>query len=465
MATMAIFIIGADILLLWFFAVTNLRAIKYSKFNGMVSNSFLLGGVKFPKVKNTVLFSFILMAACGNSVKENTKDYREEIIESRLEITDNEQLAISNTEEPKIKTGADNFAVYLPLLKDKKVGIVTNQTGIVTLNGKNTNVVDFLLEKKVDLKKIYAPEHGFRGTADAGEHIKDGKDVKTGLPILSLYGDNKKPKPEQLAGIDVLVFDLQDVGARFFTYISSLHYIMEACAEEGIPLIILDRPNPNGGIIDGPTLEKENTSFVGMHTIPTLHGMTIGEYAKMINGQKWLKNGVQCQLTVIPCLDYKRTIPYSIPVKPSPNLPNDQAINLYASLCFFEGTNVSLGRGTNKQFQVYGSPNLPNTGFSFIPMPNEGAKEPPLNGKVCYGEDLSKVPKVTRLELKWLIKAYKETSDKSKFFIPFFTKLAGTTKLQQQIEAGTTESEIRESWKPGLEQFKKMRKPYLIYGE
>jgi len=459
MATMAIFIIGADILLLWFFAVTNLRAIKYSKFNGMVSYSFLLGGVKFPKVKNTVLFSFILMAACGNSVKEKTKDNRPEII-------DNTQPAISNTIEAEaIKTGADNFEAYLPLLKDKKVGIVTNQTGIVTLNGKNTNVVDFLLDKKVDLKKIYAPEHGFRGTADAGELIKDGKDTQTGLPILSLYGDNKKPKPEQLEGIDVVVFDLQDVGARFFTYISSLHYIMEACAEEGIPLILLDRPNPNGGIVDGPTLEKENTSFVGMHTIPTMHGMTIGEYGKMINGQKWLKNGVQCQLTVIPCLNYKRTLPYNIPVKPSPNLPNDQAINLYASLCFFEGTNVSLGRGTNKQFQVYGSPYLPNKGFSFTPAPNEGAKDPQYNGKVCYGEDLSKYQKVNRIELKWLIKAYRETADKSKFFIPFFTKLAGTTQLQQQIEAGKTENEIRESWKPGLEQFKKMRKPYLIYGE
>ncbi|KGO92029.1 hypothetical protein Q766_14125 [Flavobacterium subsaxonicum WB 4.1-42 = DSM 21790] len=425
----------------------------------MVSYSFLLGGVKFPKVKNTVLFSFILMAACGNSVKEKTKDNRPEII-------DNTQPAISNTIQAEaIKTGADNFEAYLPLLKNKKVGIVTNQTGIVTLNGNNTNVVDFLLDKKVDLKKIYAPEHGFRGTADAGELIKDGKDTQTGLPIISLYGNNKKPKPEQLEGIDVLVFDLQDVGARFFTYISSLHYIMEACAENGIPLILLDRPNPNGGIVDGPTLEKENTSFVGMHTIPTMHGLTIGEYGKMINGQKWLKNGVQCQLTVIPCLNYKRTTTYSIPVKPSPNLPNDQAINLYASLCFFEGTNVSLGRGTNKQFQVYGSPYLPNTGFSFTPAPNEGAKDPQYNGKVCYGEDLSKYPKVNRIELKWLIKAHNETADKSKFFIPFFTKLAGTTQLQQQIEAGKTENEIRESWKPGLEEFKKMRKPYLIYGE
>ena len=431
----------------------------------MVSYSFLLRKFSFGRVKNTVLFSFMALAACGNSVKENTKVSRREMLENRKVIIDNEQLAIGSKEEQFIKTGADNFTAYLPLLKGKKVGIVTNQTGVVTINGKKGNVVDFLLEKKIELKKIYAPEHGFRGTADAGELIKDGKDTQTGLSIISLYGNNKKPKPEQLQGIDVLVFDLQDVGARFYTYISSLHYIMEACAEQGIPLIILDRPNPNGGIIDGPTLEKENTSFVGMHTIPTMHGLTIGEYGKMINGEKWLKNGIQCQLTVIPCLNYKRTMPYSLPAKPSPNLPNDQAINLYASLCFFEGTNVSMGRGTSKQFQLYGSPYLPKTGFSFTPAPNEGAKDPQYNGKVCYGEDLSGITKVNRIELKWLIKAYKETADKSKFFIPFFTKLAGTTKLQKQIEAGMPEEQIRETWKPGLEAFKKMRKPYLIYGE
>lgn len=376
----------------------------------------------------------------------------------------------------EIKPGAQNTEAYLPLLKNKKVGIVTNQTGIVTVSTKTgkaigaadgsvkqESVVDFLLSQQVDVKKIYAPEHGFRGTADAGEHVVDGKDQKTGLPILSLYGDNKKPKPAHLAGIDLMIFDLQDVGARFYTYISSLHYLMEACAENNIPLIILDRPNPNGSIIDGPVLEKENTSFVGMHQIPVLHGMTIGEYGKMINGEKWLKNGIQCQLTVIPCLNYKRTMSYSLPVKPSPNLPNDQAINLYASLCFFEGTNVSLGRGTNKQFQIYGSPDLPNEGFSFTPNPNEGAKDPPNKGMLCYGEDLSDAPKVTQLEIKWLIKAYNETANKKTFFIPFFVKLTGTKKLQQQIEAGVSEADIRKSWEPGLSDFKKMRQKYLIY--
>jgi uncharacterized protein YbbC (DUF1343 family) len=404
--------------------------------------------------KNTVLFSVLLMVSCGSSVK--SKEEREK----KKEATVVHVQPFIRPYLSDVKTGADNYSTYLPLLKNKKVGIVTNQTGILS---DKKHVVDFLLEQKIDLKKIYAPEHGFRGTADAGELIKDGKDTKTGLPILSLYGDNKKPKPEQLAGIDILLFDLQDVGARFYTYISSLHYIMEACAENNIPLLILDRPNPNADIIDGPILEKENSSFVGMHQIPVLHGMTIGEYGQMINGEKWLKNGVQCRLTVIPCLNYNRKAFYPIPVKPSPNLPNPKAVNLYASLCFFEGTNVSLGRGTNKQFQIYGSPDLPNTGFSFTPMPNEGAKEPPLKGKLCYGEDLSTTPNVNRLELKWLIKAYNETSDKSKFFIPFFTKLAGTKKLQQQIEAGVSESDIRKSWEKGLADFKEMRKKYLMY--
>ena len=367
-----------------------------------------------------------------------------------------------------IQTGAENYTAYLPLLEDKKIGIVTNQTGILNYYSTeetqvNLNIVDFLLAKKINLQKIFAPEHGFRGTADAGEHVVDGKDTKTGLPIISLYGDNKKPKAEQLAGIDVVVFDLQDVGARFYTYISSLHYIMEACAENNIQLIVLDRPNPNGNIFDGPSLEKEFTSFVGMHPIPLLHGMTIGEYAQMINGEKWLKNEVKCKLTVIPCLNYKHDMFYSLPMKPSPNLPNDQAINLYASLCLFEGTNVSVGRGTEKQFQIYGSPFLPKSEFSFTPIPNFGAKEPLYKNQLCYGEDLTKATKVSKLELKWIIKAYNETSDKTKFFNPFFTKLAGTKKLQQQIEAGTSDADIRKSWEKGLSEFKVMRKKYLIY--
>jgi uncharacterized protein YbbC (DUF1343 family) len=369
----------------------------------------------------------------------------------------------SGSTDPII-TGAERSDFYLPLLKDKKVGIVTNQTGIIRgSNNATVSIVDHLISNKIAVHKIFAPEHGFRGTADAGEHIVDGKDTKTGLPIISLYGNNKKPKPEQLAGIDVMVFDLQDVGARFYTYISSLHYIMEACAEKNIPLFVMDRPNPNGAIVDGPMLEKEYTSFVGMHPIPLLHGMTIGEYARMINGEKWLKNGVQCDFKVIHCLNYKRDMPYELPVKPSPNLPNAQAVNLYASLCLFEGTNVSVGRGTEKQFQIYGSPFLTNSDFSFTPIPNFGAKEPVYKDQLCYGEDLTQIEKVKQLELKWLLKAYNSTSDKSKFFNEFFTKLAGTKKLQQQIESGVSENEIRKSWEKGLQDFKKMREKYLIY--
>ncbi|RAR71589.1 exo-beta-N-acetylmuramidase NamZ family protein [Flavobacterium aciduliphilum] len=376
-------------------------------------------------------------------------------------------------------SGAENYTSYLSLLKNKKVGVITNPSGILenyqkldTLpNGKIIaknitpiiHLVDFLIEKNIKIQKIFAPEHGFRGTADAGEHVVDGKDTKTGLPIISLYGNNKKPKPEQLAGIEVMVFDLQDVGARFYTYISSLHYIMEACAENNIPLIVLDRPNPNGGIVDGPLLEKEFSSFVGMHPIPLLHGMTIGEYAQMINGEKWLNNGISCNLTVIPCLNYRRTMAYSLPVKPSPNLPNDQAVNLYPSLCLFEGTNVSVGRGTEMQFQIYGSPFLPKSDFSFTPIPNFGAKDPVYKNQLCYGENLTSIKKVNKLELKWLIKAYNTTSDKSKFFTNFFTKLAGTKKLQQQIEQGISETEIRASWEKDLNDFKDMRKKYLIY--
>jgi uncharacterized protein YbbC (DUF1343 family) len=362
--------------------------------------------------------------------------------------------------ETTIKTGADNYEKYLPLLKNKKVGVVTNQTGILT---NKTHLVDFLIEKEIAVKILFSPEHGFRGTADAGEKVADGKDSKTGLPVISLYGKNHKPSPEQLKELDVMVFDLQDVGVRFYTYLYTLHWVMEACAENNIPLIILDRPNPNGGIIDGPTLDKTYSSGIGLHPVPVLSGMTIGEYGQMINGEKWLKNQVQCKITVIPCSNYDRKMSYSLPVKPSPNLPNDQSINLYASLCFFEGTNFSMGRGTEKQFQIYGAPFYPKSDFTFTPKPNFGAKDPTYNGIACNGRDLSAIEKVTKIELKWLIDAYKNTEDKTKFFNPFFTKLAGNIELQQQIETGVSEAKIKKSWKKGLNDFKKMRKHYLIY--
>ena len=404
--------------------------------------------------KNTFLFILILLFSFGcSSVKKSKVESRK----SKAIVTETTSQKFKNL---ALKTGAENYNAYLPILKNKKIGIVTNPTGIVE---SKKHLVDFLLENKVDLQKLYAPEHGFRGTAHAGEAIKDGKDIQTNLPIISLYGNNKKPKPEQLADIDIMIFDIQDVGARFYTYISTLHYVMEACAENNIALLVFDRPNPNGTIVDGPVLEMEHKSFVGMHPIPVLHGMTIGEYAKMINGEKWLANGVTCNLTVIPNANYKREMPYSLPVKPSPNLPNDQSINLYASLCFFEGTNVSVGRGTEKQFQIYGSPFLLKTEFSFMPQPNFGAKEPMHKDILCYGEDLSKIKKVSRLELKWLIKTYANTSDKTVFFNDFFTKLAGTKKLQEQIIEGVSEKEIRKSWETDLNTFKEMRMKYLIY--
>ncbi|RRA90855.1 exo-beta-N-acetylmuramidase NamZ family protein [Paenimyroides viscosum] len=428
--------------------------------------------------KNTFLFLFVT-AFTGLSFVCNAQS------KSKVESQKSKDYQV------EIQTGADQPEIYLPLLKDKKVGILTNQTGIIKVgevtqgteiqsgrtrkkeirstNPIYSNIIDYLIEQKINLKKIYAPEHGFRGTADAGELIKDGKDTKTGLPIISLYGNNKKPTKEQLAGIDVMIFDLQDVGARFYTYISSLHYLMEACAENNIPLIVLDRPNPKGATVDGPVLEMKNKSFVGMHPIPVLHGMTIGEYAQMINGEKWLNpstgsgQALQCKLTIIPCKNYNKSMHYSLPVKPSPNLPNDTAINLYTSLCFFEGTNVSMGRGTEKQFQIYGSPFLKNMDFTFTPKPNDGAKDPVNNGKLCYGEDISTHKAIDGLSLEWLLKAYKNTDSKEKFFNNFFIKLAGTDKLQKQIEKGLTEKEIRETWKTGIEDFKNTRKKYLLY--
>lgn len=420
--------------------------------------------------KNTFLFFFVTVFT-GLSFVSNAQ------IKSKAESQK------SKNYQTQIQTGADQPEIYLSLLKDKKVGILTNQTGIIIkketahfaaastdkpskeiiVKRDTIHLVDFLIENKINLKKIYAPEHGFRGTADAGELIKDGKDTKTGLPIISLYGNNKKPTKEQLAEIDVMIFDLQDVGARFYTYISSLHYLMEACAENNIPVIILDRPNPKGATVDGPVLEMKNKSFVGMHPIPVLHGMTIGEYAQMINGEKWLKNGVQAKLTIIPVKNYNKGMQYSLPVKPSPNLPNDTSINLYTSLCFFEGTNVSMGRGTEKQFQIYGSPFLKNMDFTFTPKPNEGAKDPVHNGVKCFGEDLSTHKTIDGLSLDWLLKAYKNTSDKEKFFNNFFIKLAGTDQLQKQIEKGLSEKEIRSTWKTGIEDFKETRKKYLLY--
>ncbi|MHC5202937.1 exo-beta-N-acetylmuramidase NamZ family protein [Myroides sp. LJL119] len=402
----------------------------------MVSNS---------KFKNTVLFLVFTLLFSVN-------------VNSSIPFTKNRQY-----EKQNVKVGASQIGLYKDLVKGKKVGILTNQTGVIPQDDNLISTVDFLLDNQINLVKIFAPEHGFRGTADAGEHVKDSKDSKTGLPVISLYGKNKKPSKQQLQDVEVMLFDLQDVGARFYTYISSLHYLMQACAENNIPLILLDRPNPNIHIIDGPTLEMQNTSFVGMHPIPVLHGMTMGEYAQMIQGENWTKTQNKLDLTIIPCLNYTRDTPYSLPVAPSPNLPNDQSINLYSSLCFFEGTNVSSGRGTDLQFQIYGSPYLQDMPYSFTPVSNPGAKYPMNQDKLCYGENLSNHPKVNQLELKWLLKAYQNSTDKEKFFTNFFTKLAGTTSLETQIKQNLTEQQIRATWQNALEDFKIKRQPYLIY--
>ncbi|TPE42874.1 exo-beta-N-acetylmuramidase NamZ family protein [Pontibacter mangrovi] len=358
-----------------------------------------------------------------------------------------------------LQMGAEQLDLYLPALQGKRVGMIVNQTSTIG----DTHLVDTLLSRGVEIKTIFAPEHGFRGEADAGAHINDGNDPKTGLPIISLYGSNKKPLPEQIKDLDVLVFDIQDVGTRFYTYISTMHYVMEAAAENGKEVLILDRPNPNGHFVDGPVLEMDQKSFVGMHPIPIVHGLTVGELAKMINSEKWLKGGVQAKLTVIPMANYDHTMPYELPVKPSPNLPNAQAIALYPSICWFEGTNVSVGRGTPTPFQLIGSPSYQKKDFSFTPVSTPGATNPPHKDEVCYGKDLTNVEVADKIDLAYLLDMYQNSTNQEKFFNNFFERLAGTTKLREQVIAGKTEAEIRASWEPALSNYKTMRKQYLLY--
>ncbi|MFH2141202.1 MAG: DUF1343 domain-containing protein [Bacteroidota bacterium] len=368
----------------------------------------------------------------------------------------------------KVITGAERTKIFLPYLENKYVAIVSNQTSMIN----NYHTVDSLISMGVNLIKIFCPEHGFRGDADAGEIVKDYVDEKTGLKVVSLYGNNKKPTNEQLSDIDVIIFDLQDVGARFYTYISTLHYIMESCAENDIELIIFDRPNPNGFYVDGPVLDMKFTSFVGMHPVPVVHGMTIGEYAQMINGEKWLNDSIQCKLKVIACENYDHKMKYELPVRPSPNLPNSRSVELYPSLCLFEGTDISVGRGTEMQFQVIGHPKLKDVAdmnFSFIPSPNAGAKNPVHNGKNCYGYDLrskeEEFSDTATLNLNYLLYVYEKFPDKKNFFLKnnMFNLLAGNDILKQQIISGKTDDEIHLSWKANLEKFKKIRKKYLIY--
>ena len=380
-------------------------------------------------------------------------------------------------------TGADRTGIYLPLLKGKNVAVFANQTSMVA----NTHLVDTLLAGGIKVVKIFGPEHGFRGDADAGEHVGDAKDKKTGIPVISLYGNHKKPTPEDLKDVDVVLFDIQDVGVRFYTYISSLEYVLEACLENHKPLMILDRPNPNGFYIDGPVLDKKFKSFIGMQPVPVVYGMTIGEYALMLAGESWLSekaNAINAQnitteptadtpfhVTVIKCKNYDHKTKYILPVMPSPNLKQMQSIYLYPSTCFFEGTVMSEGRGTDHPFQIFGHPTLPKTLYSFTPKPNAGAKNSKCFGLQCYGWNLSgsneEVLKMVdgKIQLKYFLEAYKLFPGKDSFFLKnnFIDKLAGTDAFQKQVKEGLSEEAIRKSWQPGLEAFKVIRKKYLLY--
>ncbi len=382
--------------------------------------------------KNTFLFAFLCLLLGGNPL------------------------------QAQIFPGAQQTAQYLPLLKNKKVGVVAHAASEIYHKGKATHLIDSLLAHNIDIKRIFAPEHGFRSREDNGAIIKDEIDSLTQLPIISLHGKNKKPQAEQLEDLDIIVFDLQDVGARFYTYLSTLHLVLEACAESNIPLLILDRPNPNGHYVDGPVMEDEFKSYLGMHNVPIVHGLTLGEFAHMINEEGWLNNKIKCDLRVIKIEGYTHQSTYNLPVRPSPNLPNAKAINLYPSLCLFERTVVSIGRGTEQQFQIYGHPSFKGD-FSFTPQPNFGAKYPKLEGEKCIGKNLQSHPRLNRFELKWLIEAYRQYPEKESFFISRFAYLAGTKKLEDQIKNGWSEREIRNSWEPQLSKFKTMRKKYLLY--
>ncbi len=373
------------------------------------------------------------------------------------------QVSCNRPVEPTVP-GAWQIDRYRDIIAGKPVAVVANQTSMVG----TAHLVDTLKSSGFNLRAIFAPEHGFRDLADAGDYIEDGKDASTGIPIISLYGGHFKPLPEDLEGISAVLFDIQDVGVRFYTYISTLHYVMEACAENNVECIVLDRPNPNGFYVDGNILDTAHRSFVGMHPVPIVHGMTIGEYAQMINGEGWLKDGVRCRLTVIPCRNYTHQTYYELPVRPSPNLPNQNSVYLYPSTCFFEGTTLSLGRGTSFPFQVYGSPKLPDSGFSFTPESVSGARNPPLLGQLCYGTDLRNaladgiVPS-PGINLGWVIDAWNKYPDKNDFFTPYFDVLAGGPVIREQIISGMSAGEISETWLSGLGSFARIREKYLLY--
>jgi len=378
----------------------------------------------------------------------------------------NDSAFIAGVDSTSIITGAEKLSEYLPLLKGKRIAVVANQTSMVG----EVHLVDKLIAGKIDVQQAFAPEHGFRGEAGPGDKVDSGKDPLTGIKVISLYGSQKKPQPEDLKDIDIVVFDIQDVGARFYTYISTLHYVMEACAENNVLLLVLDRPNPNGFYVDGPVLDTAYRSFVGIAPIPVVHGLTVGEYAMMANGEGWLKNSVKCKMSVVKMNNYTHDKLYELPVRPSPNLPGMNSIYLYPSLCFFEGAAVSVGRGTSKPFEIIGFPGYKNGNIKFTPVELPGIiKDPPYEGIECDGIDLSsysgQMISSKKINIEWLIEMYTAYPDKEKFFNNFFDKLAGTDQLRKQIVAGLSATEIRKSWQPLLDEYKKKREKYLLYVE
>jgi uncharacterized protein YbbC (DUF1343 family) len=422
-------------------------------------NSSFFSLQSYGKLFGLHLFLVFLLISCGNPDKIKIKFGQTSVISE-------DSLSILRETKVVRKTipilGIERIHLILDSLKGKRIAVVANQTSVVN----KQHLVDTLLGLKLNVVKVFAPEHGFRGEADAGEKINHSVDSKTGLPLVSLYGNNKKPSIDQLKDVDVIVFDIQDVGVRFYTFISTLHYVMEAAAENSKKVIVLDRPNPNAHYIDGPVLEKEFTSFVGMHPVPIVYGMTIGEYAMMINGENWLENGVKCDLSVLPCKNYTHQTSYSLPIAPSPNLKTDRAIALYPSLCLFEGTTVSLGRGTDRPFELYGHPKFPTTGFEFTPIPMPGAKTSTQLNKKCNGYDLSNVPQsLTKINLEYLINANKLLADSGIFINQnvFFNRLAGNSVLRDQLHECWSEEEIRATWKDGIDNFKVIRSKYILY--
>lgn len=426
--------------------------------------------IQFRMLKYTKLLalkSILLILIFGCGLKKNQQKSVDQKVAESTSIEESDEYYFKDGDSYAYRLpllGLDQTEKYLPALRGKNIGVVSNHSSMLG----NTHLVDSLIKLNIAVKRVFSPEHGFRGDADAGENIGNDKDKKTGLPIISLYGNHKKPTTQDLDQLDCILFDLQDVGVRFYTYISTLHYVMEACAENNIPLIVLDRPNPNAHYIDGPIREEQHKSFVGMHPVPIVYGMTIGEYAQMINGESWLAGNVKCRMQVIAMQHYKHKQKYILPIPPSPNLRTERAIALYPSLCFFEGTTISVGRGTERPFEVYGHPDFPKMDFEFKPISSFGAKNPTWVNRLCHGVDLGKKignQRMYELNLNWIIESKRLLGDSLVLINQkgFFDRLAGTSDLRTQIEAGWTVKEIKSTWKPGLEDFKKIRRKYLIY--